>query len=121
MGIIQALMPTIQSLIGTYLEAIRSVIGGVLTAIQGLLNVFAGIFTGDWSRVWEGVKGIFSGVWEVDQRYCTRRAERNYRHYKRVDWRAEQAKNSRLGPRRWRKGYQHSVDSEIRKRHATDT
>ena len=65
MGIIQALMPTIQSLIGTYLEAIRSVIGGVLTAIQGLLNVFAGIFTGDWSRVWEGVKGIFSGVWEA--------------------------------------------------------
>ena len=65
MGIIQALMPTIQALIGTYLEAIRSVIGGVLTAIQGLLNVFAGIFTGDWSRVWEGVKGIFSGVWEA--------------------------------------------------------
>ena len=31
-------MPTIQSLIGTYLEAIRSVIGGVLTAIQGLEN-----------------------------------------------------------------------------------
>lgn len=62
MGIIQAIMPTIQSLIGTYLEAIRSVIGGVLTAIQGLLNVFAGIFTGDWSRVWEGVKGIINGL-----------------------------------------------------------
>lgn len=27
--------------------------------------MFAGIFTGDWSRVWEGVKGIFSGVWEA--------------------------------------------------------
>lgn len=62
MGIIQALMPTIQSLIGTYLEAIRSVIGGVLTAIQGLLNVFAGIFTGDWSRVWEAIKGIAKGA-----------------------------------------------------------
>lgn len=65
MGIISALMPTIQSLIGTGLETIRSVVGGVLTAIQGLLNVFAGVFTGDWSRVWEGVKGIFSGVWEA--------------------------------------------------------
>ena len=65
MGIISALMPTIQGLIGTGLETIRSVVGGVLTAIQGLLNVFAGIFTGDWSRVWEGVKGIFSGVWEA--------------------------------------------------------
>ena len=65
MGIIQALMPTIQALIGTGLETIRTVVGGVLTAIQGLLNVFAGVFTGDWSRVWEGVKGIFSGVWEA--------------------------------------------------------
>ena len=65
MGIIQALMPTIQGLIGTGLETIRTVVGGVLTAIQGLLNVFAGVFTGDWSRVWEGVKGIFSGVWEA--------------------------------------------------------
>ena len=65
MGIIQALMPSIHALIGPVLENIRTVVGGVLTAIQGLLNVFAGVFTGDWSRVWEGVKGIFSGVWEA--------------------------------------------------------
>lgn len=64
MGIIQALMPTIQSLISVGLETIKSVVGGVLTAIQGLLDVFAGVFTGNWSQVWEGVKGIFSGVWE---------------------------------------------------------
>lgn len=64
MGIIQALMPTIQSLISVGLETIKSVVGGALTAIQGLLDVFAGIFTGNWSQVWEGVKGIFSGVWE---------------------------------------------------------
>lgn len=64
MGIIQTLMPTIQSLISVGLETIKSVVGGVLTAIQGLLDVFAGIFTGNWSQVWEGVKSIFSGVWE---------------------------------------------------------
>lgn len=64
MGIIQTLMPTIQALISTGLETIKTVVGGVLTAIQGLLDVFAGVFTGNWSQVWEGVKGIFSGVWE---------------------------------------------------------
>lgn len=64
MGIIQTLMPTIQSLISVGLETIKTVVGGVLTAIQGLLDVFAGVFTGNWSQVWEGVKGIFSGVWE---------------------------------------------------------
>ena len=46
------------------LETIRGVVSGVLTAIKGVVDVFAGIFTGDWSRVWEGVKSIFSGVWE---------------------------------------------------------
>ncbi|MSB21170.1 phage tail tape measure protein [Flavonifractor plautii] len=63
MAVIQFLMPTIQSIIGVALETIKGVVSGALTAIKGIVDVFAGIFTGDWSRVWEGVKGIFSGVW----------------------------------------------------------
>lgn len=63
MAVIQFLMPTIQSIIGVALETIKSVVSGALTAIKGLVDVFAGIFTGDWTRVWEGVKSIFSGVW----------------------------------------------------------
>lgn len=64
MQVIQFLMPTIQNIISVGLETIRGVVSGVLTAIKGVVDVFAGIFTGDWSRVWEGVKSIFSGVWE---------------------------------------------------------
>ena len=63
MAVIQFLMPTIQSIIGVALETIKGVVSGALTAIKGLVDVFAGIFTGDWTRVWEGVKNIFSGVW----------------------------------------------------------
>lgn len=63
MAVIQFLMPTIQSIIGVALETIKGVVSGALTAIKGLVDVFAGIFTGDWIRVWEGVKSIFSGVW----------------------------------------------------------
>ena len=63
MEVIQFLMPTIQSIIGVALETIKGVVSGALTAIKGLVDVFAGIFTGDWTRVWEGVKSIFSGVW----------------------------------------------------------
>lgn len=33
--------------------------------IQGVLNVFIGIFTGDWSRAWEGVKSIASGALNI--------------------------------------------------------
>jgi len=30
--------------------------------IQGVWDIFAGIFTGDWDRVWKGIKEIFSGA-----------------------------------------------------------
>lgn len=63
MSVIQFLMPTIQNIISVALQTIQGVVSGALTAIKGIVDVFAGIFTGDWTRVWEGVKGIFSGVW----------------------------------------------------------
>ena len=31
--------------------------------ILSVLDIFVGIFTGDWSRVWDGIKGIFAAVW----------------------------------------------------------
>lgn len=46
-------------------ESIMQVISGALEALRGIFNVFAGIFTGDWSRVWEGIQQIFGGVWNA--------------------------------------------------------
>lgn len=31
---------------------------------QGITDFIGGVFTGNWKRAWEGVKSIFSGVWE---------------------------------------------------------
>lgn len=45
-------------------DQIVVVIDTVLGVIHGIMEVFAGIFTGDWSRAWEGVKKIFSSVWD---------------------------------------------------------
>ena len=36
----------------------------VTDTILSVLDIFVGIFTGDWSRVWDGIKGIFVGVWK---------------------------------------------------------
>ncbi|MFB8020059.1 hypothetical protein ACFC36_16035 [Streptomyces rubiginosohelvolus] len=47
------------------LDGIVDVITGVLDVIMGVWEVFAGVFTGDWSRAWEGVKQIFSGIWDI--------------------------------------------------------
>lgn len=45
--------------------SIRQIISGAVTFIQGLINVFLGIVTLDWSRAWEGVKQVLSGAWDA--------------------------------------------------------
>ena len=35
----------------------------VTDTILNVLDIFVGIFTGDWSKVWDGIKGIFVAVW----------------------------------------------------------
>lgn len=36
-----------------------------LIGLRGCMDVFIGLFTGNWSQLWDGVKEIFSGVWEA--------------------------------------------------------
>lgn len=52
-------------IVATVMAAINNVMGilqGLVTFFTGIINVVAGIFTGDWGRVWEGVKQIVSGA-----------------------------------------------------------
>ena len=42
---------------------IENVIDHALTAIEGIFDIFAGLFTGNWSQMWNGVKEVFAGVW----------------------------------------------------------
>lgn len=44
---------------------ISEVLSVVLNTLIGLFDVFAGIFTGDWKKVWSGLKTIFTGVWNA--------------------------------------------------------
>lgn len=43
---------------------IRATIANVMQVIQGIIEVVTGIIHGDWSRVWEGIKDIFGGVFD---------------------------------------------------------
>lgn len=47
------------------MKLVENIINDVLTAIEGIFDVFAGLFTGNWTQLWNGVKEIFSGVWGV--------------------------------------------------------
>lgn len=42
---------------------ISTVLGTVLDVIVGILDVFIGLFTGNWSQMWNGITEIFSGIW----------------------------------------------------------
>ncbi len=44
-------------------SVISTVLGTVFDVITGLLDVFIGLFTGNWDQLWQGVKEIFSGIW----------------------------------------------------------
>ena len=44
---------------------ISLVIGTVLDVITGILDVFIGLFTGNWKQCWNGIKAIFQAVWNA--------------------------------------------------------
>lgn len=51
--------------ISNHMNNIKGIFQGALDIIAGILNIFIGIFTGNWSRAWEGVKQVFSGAWSI--------------------------------------------------------
>ena len=63
------IVPIAQFLIGTFsanfksaYETIKTVLEGLKTAYIGLMTFITGVFTGDWTKAWNGIKSIFSGV-----------------------------------------------------------
>ena len=44
---------------------IASVLTGLFEVLDGVIDFIEGVFTGNWSQAWEGVKKIFSGIWDA--------------------------------------------------------
>jgi TP901 family phage tail tape measure protein len=69
MSILQALMPVIEvlanvfsSVLGAALKAITPILDGLIQILKGIIDFVTGIFTGNWTQAWEGIKEIFGGV-----------------------------------------------------------
>jgi SLT domain-containing protein/phage-related protein len=54
-------MPFILAIIKSVWGNIKGVIDGALKIIMGAIRVFSGLFTGDFKKMWQGVKDIFAG------------------------------------------------------------
>ncbi len=64
LGFIQFMMPTIQDIVSNAVNTISGIINGLLMVLQGIIQFITGVFTGEWSLAWEGVKNIFGGAFE---------------------------------------------------------
>ena len=57
------------SVLAPMFEGMFTNIANILSAasgvILGVLDIFVGLFTGDWEQMWNGVKGIFISIWNL--------------------------------------------------------
>ena len=59
------LAPVIEGALAVVVNTLET----VLKVLTGLLDVFKGLFTGDWETLWSGVKQVFSSVWDGIRNY----------------------------------------------------
>ncbi len=55
----------IGKVVGEVVGVISDTLGGLFTSLGGVIDFIAGVFTGDWDRAWQGIKDIFSGIWDA--------------------------------------------------------
>jgi tape measure domain-containing protein len=61
-SVFQFVAPVILFIVQTVWNSVKDVIQGAVDIIIGIIKVFTGVFTGDWSKMWEGIKQLFSGA-----------------------------------------------------------
>ena len=72
--LIENILPIVVEVVGKMIdfgvklfESMAQVIRGITQVIKGIAQFIGGVFTGDWTRAWEGIKNIFGGVWTAIQ------------------------------------------------------
>ena len=67
--IIQNIVPVIVPIVNAIVTVVGNAIGGImdkitflLQGLTGLINFIVGVFTGDWTRAWNGIRDVFSGI-----------------------------------------------------------
>ncbi|WQK61451.1 phage tail tape measure protein [Mammaliicoccus sciuri] len=64
-NLMKIIWPGIKWLVKSVWDNIKGVISGALNVIMGVIKVFAGLFTGDFRKMWEGIKQIFKGALQL--------------------------------------------------------
>lgn len=61
---------TLQGLFSTVVTFIAEQLEALTTFFNGIIDFITGVFTGNWSMAWEGVKSIFTGIFKSILSFC---------------------------------------------------
>ena len=61
----QSFSTTVAAVVMPVVQNIINIFKGVITILQGVAEYIVGVFSGNWSQAWEGIKTVFSGVWTI--------------------------------------------------------
>jgi len=68
--VLQVLIPVLSVLaevfvgvLGAAIEYVQPVVESIASVFQGLIDFITGVFTADWTKAWDGIVQIFSGIW----------------------------------------------------------
>ena len=56
--------PVLGEILNTFFANLKNVWDSVYQILNGVIDFIQGVFTGDWEKAWNGVKQIFSGIFE---------------------------------------------------------
>ncbi len=51
-------------IINGFFANVKNIWNSIKKVFQGIIDFVSGVFSGDWSKAWEGIKSIFSGIWD---------------------------------------------------------
>ena len=70
LGVVSTVGPPILAAIAQIAQNIGNVITSIQGVFEGLIQFITGVFTGNWSSAWEGVKSIFSNAFSALAELC---------------------------------------------------
>ena len=60
---LQSKSPLLASIFQTYGKFVSDVYKNIKDILKGVIDFIVGVFTGDWTKAWQGVTEIFRGIW----------------------------------------------------------
>lgn len=60
--IIDTIIDVIMNVLEPVIDGLCGIIGGIIDALSGIMDFITGVFSGDWSKAWEGIKAFLGGI-----------------------------------------------------------